>query len=126
MTGVCHFLFPLTSLTRTRALFSERLIIKWIKMFSFTVTLPSPLYLSLAPFPGSGQRLRGDRITCCMLPEQLACASSFWEEIYGWLLEHGSQDLVGPDLSAGGVPGSEASILIPITVRWKSIHKVCL
>lgn len=56
-------------------------------------------------------------MTCCMLPEQLACASSFWGEIYGWLLEHSSLDLCSPDLSAGEVPGSRALILIPITVR---------
>lgn len=103
-----------------------RLIIKWIKMFSFTVTLPAPVHLSLALFPARGSRLGGRGMTCCVLPEQLACASSCWGEIYGWLSEHSSPDLCSPDLSAGEVPGSRASILIPITVGWEPIHKDCL
>ena len=52
--GKCHFSFPLTSSRRNRARFSESLIIKRIKMFSFTVTLPTPVHLSLAPFPARG------------------------------------------------------------------------
>lgn len=58
-------------------------------------------------------------------PKQLACVSSFWKKIYGWLLEHFSPDLCG-FIGIGEVPGSEISILIPITVRWEYIHKDCL
>lgn len=56
-------------------------------------------------------------MTYCVPPEQLACASSFWGEIYGRRSEHSSPDLCGLDSSAGEVPGSGASLLVPITVR---------
>lgn len=120
---ISHFLWLAQEETELGFL---RLIIKWIKMFSFTVTLPAPVHLSLALFPARGSSLGGHRMTCCVLPEQLACASSCWGEIYGWLSEHSSPDLCSPDLSAGEVPGSGVSILIPITVGWEPIHKDCL